>query len=404
MTQCSPRPVSTPNDTTHRRAWAEINLDALRHNLDIAVEIASSSSRPPAAPESSGILVPVIKANAYGHGAPEVAAVLARHPATAFLGVACAAEARQLADVGIPTRIYLLGPSAPGERSEIVARRWTPCLSSLEEAKHFSDLARDARLDKPLPVHIALDTGMGRGGFLPHDFTAAFDTLRTLPHLQLEGLGSHLPSADEDPGFTHDQIKAFSSLARWAQASGWSPAFTHVHNSAGLLGGYDLNPCNLFRPGLMLYGASPLSSEQHRLQPVLTLKTRVTLVRTLPENHGVSYGRTFITNKPTLVATLGIGYGDGYPRNLSNQQADALISGRRCPLLGRVTMDQIIVDVSHLPKPPAPGDEAVLIGSQGTETILASELAQKADTIPWEIFTRLTKRVTRLYDTASASP
>ena len=208
------------------------------------------------------------------------------------------------------------------------------------------------------------------------------------PHLKLESISSHFPSADEDADFTQQQLAHFHSIVQDLEDHGIKPDFVHVANSAGLLG-FPIGPREIVRAGLMLYGISPLPKFQAELRPVITWKTRVTLVRELPENWGVSYGRTFITHKPTLVATLAVGYADGYPRHLSNRGADVLIQGVRCPLLGRVTMDQLVVDVSHLPSPPQPGAEAVILGKQGGEEISALELAEKSGTIPWAIFTSM---------------
>ncbi|MEM7145971.1 MAG: alanine racemase, partial [Verrucomicrobiota bacterium] len=268
--------------------------------------------------------------------------------------------------------------------------------SSLTEAQHLNDLA--ASQPDPLPVHLKIDTGMGRIGFLPDQLQSSLNNLLNLPALHVAGLASHLPSADEDPDFTHDQITRFhDTVHSLKNTTPTLDTHLHIHNSAGLLGDYDTNTCTLARPGLMLYGVSPIPDQQHRLLPVLTLKSRVTLVRNLPAGHSISYGRTYITQNPTRAATIAVGYGDGYPRHLSGQNTDVLIAGQRCPLLGRVTMDQINVDVTHLPNPPSPGDEVVLIGTQEPETILAAEIAEKAGTIPWEILTRLTPRVTKLY-------
>ncbi|NNC88107.1 MAG: alanine racemase [Akkermansiaceae bacterium] len=357
------------------RAWAEIDLGALRHNLRVAREASGTPC------------MAVVKANAYGHGLVEVARTLEAE-GVAFLGVANAGEARVLAQAGAKTPIYLLGPSLPEEQEEIVARGWVPCLSSLEEARRFDDLARAERTT--LRVHLSVDTGMGRGGFLPNDAPTALDAIRTLPNLDVTGLGSHLPSADEDADFTRRQFELFDDLAGMLGAS---RPFQHIHlaNSAGLLG-FRSRTANLARPGLMLYGSSPLPAHQDRLQAVMTLKSRVSLIRELPPGHGVSYGRTFITERPTRVATIGIGYGDGYPRHLSGSGVEVLIRGARCPLLGRVTMDQIMADVTDLPDCKV-DDEVELFGAR----IPVAEIAGKAGTIPWEIFTRVTERVARVY-------
>ena len=329
----------------------------------------------------------VVKAGAYGHGLEEIARTLAAHE-IAFFGVANVGEARRIRSTGVETPIYLLGPTWAGEREEIVARGWTPCLSSVEEARHFDQLA--AAAGTRLKVHLAVDTGMGRGGFLRADLPQSMPVLEQLAHLEIEGIGSHLPSADEDPDFTRHQIDEFHEIIG---ALGGPQRFKwrHLLNSAGLLG-YDRGICNLARPGLMLYGISPLPSFQDRLATVMTLKSRITLLRTLPAGHSVSYGRQFVTSRPTRVATVGIGYGDGYPRHLSGVGAEVFIRGHRCPLLGRVTMDQVMVDASAVPS-SREGDEVEMFGPN----IPVAEIAHKAGTIPWEIFTGITPRVLRIH-------
>jgi alanine racemase len=362
-------PVSPP------RAWAEIDLRALKNNLEVARRA------------SGGELMVVVKAGAYGHGLEEVARALAGQN-IAFFGVANVGEARRIRNAGVEAPIYLLGPTWAAEREEIVAREWTACLSSMEEAQHFNRIAASA--GKRLKVHLAVDTGMGRGGFPMDRVPGLMAALDSFTHLEIEGIGSHLPSADEDPDFTHTQISTFHEIME--MLGGVSRfKWRHLHNSAGLLG-YDRGTCNLARPGLMLYGISPLPEFQSRLSNVMTLKSRITLLRTLPAGHGVSYGRQFVTTQPTRVATIGIGYGDGYPRHLSGQGADVWIRGNRCPVLGRVTMDQIMVDVSAIAD-TAEGDEVEVMGAN----IPADEIAQKAGTIAWEIFTGITPRVMRCH-------
>ena len=362
-------PVSPP------RAWAEIDLTVLASNLRVARDV------------SGGDLMAVVKAGAYGHGLEEISTALAAEE-IAFLGVANVGEARRIRKAGVQTPIYLLGATWAGEREEIVAREWTPCLSTIEEAAHFNSLAKAA--GKKLKVHLAVDSGMGRGGFLLAQLPDLMGDLGRLDHLDIEGIGSHLPSADEDEAFTRTQIACFQQVI---EALGGPERFKwrHLLNSAGLLG-YDRGLCNLSRPGLMLYGVSPLPGYQDRLSTVMTLKSRVTLIRTLPVGHGVSYGRQFVTTKPTRVATIGIGYGDGYPRHVSGQGAEVFINGRRCPILGRVTMDQIMADVTGAGEVNE-GDEVEMFGPN----IPVAEIAEKAGTIVWEIFTGITPRVTRCY-------
>jgi alanine racemase len=363
-------PVSPP------RAWAEIDLSALKHNLEAA-----------RAAFGGGSLMVVVKAAAYGHGLEEIAKVLSAGD-IAFFGVANVGEARRIRNAGVKTPVYLLGPTWAAEREEIVAREWTPCLSTMEEADHFNRLAEAA--GKRLKVHLAVDTGMGRGGFLLDRLPEVMHVLGNLENLEIEGVGSHLPSADEDEEFTRGQIARFEKILAHLggpQRFKWR----HLQNSAGLLA-YECGVCNLARPGLMLYGVSPLPEFQEKLANVMSLKSRVTLIRTLPAGHGVSYGRQFVTSRPTRVATIGIGYGDGYPRHVSGKGAEVFIRGRRFPILGRVTMDQIMVDVTEAGDVQE-GDEVELFGLH----IPVTEVAQKADTIPWEILTGITARVVRVH-------
>jgi alanine racemase len=363
-------PVSPP------RAWAEIDLGALKKNLEVAREAFGG-----------GELMAVVKAGAYGHGLEEIARTLAAGD-IAFLGVANVGEARRIRNAGVETRIYLLGATWSAEREEIVAREWTPCISSIDEAEHFDRLA--AAQGKRLKVHLAVDTGMGRGGFVADHLPEVLAQLNRLMNLEVEGIGSHLPAADEDEEFTLRQFQRFNSIIK---DLGGATTFRWMHlaNSAGLLG-FKQGICNLSRPGLMLYGVSPLAGFQEKLGTVMTLKSRVTLVRTLPAGHGVSYGRQFVTTHPTRVATVGIGYGDGYPRHVSGKGADVWIRGRRLPILGRITMDQIMVDATGADE-VSEGDEVEMFGPN----IPVAEIAAKADTIVWEIFTGITPRVTRCY-------
>lgn len=358
------------------RAWAEIDLNALRHNLSVVRSQAPDCQ-----------IMAVVKADAYGHGLEHLVRVLADEQ-IAFFGVANAGEARRIAATGVATPVYLLGATWADERAEIVARGWVPCLSSIDEARHFDALAGEAGVK--LKTHLAVDTGMGRGGFVANELPAVMAMLARLEHLRLDGVATHLSSADEDAAFTEMQLAGYAkALAAIGGAARFS--WRHVCNSAGLLA-YRVPDCNLVRPGLMLYGIAPFPERQHELVPVMTLKSRISLIRTLPAGHGVSYGKAYVTTRPTRVATIGIGYGDGYPRHVSGKGADVWIRGRRFPLLGRVTMDQMMVDVTGAPD-VIEGDEVELFGAN----LLVTELAQKADTIPWEIFTGIMPRVARHY-------
>lgn len=232
------------------------------------------------------------------------------------------------------------------------------------------------------------------------EFDASLKKLQAFERLAVEGLCSHFPVADEiDPDLTIGQIFRFQILSERFRNHFPEARHIHVANSAGLLRfANHLDFTTLARPGLALYGVAPGGFGQEHLQPALKLETTVSLIRELEPGQSISYGRTFFTTREptTKVAVLAAGYGDGYPRHLSNTGVEVLIGGRRCPLLGTVTMDQIMVDVSELASAEI-GEEAVLIGRQGAEEITASEIAEKAGTIPWEIFTRITQRVAREY-------
>jgi len=369
-------PADDPVPESPPRAWAEIRLDALRHNARLAAQSAGCP------------IMAVVKAGGYGHGLEAVAGALDPLEETAFFGVANVGEARRLTHAGIRKPIYILGATWEAERAEIVARDWVPCLSSLDEAADFDHKARAA--GKVLTTHLAVDTGMGRGGFPPADLPGLMDRLDAFRHLKIDGIGSHMPAADEDEEFTRSQIARFGEIL---DHLGGAARFRwrHLANSAGLAA-YELPSCNLARPGLLLYGCHPLPGHAPEVTPVMTLKSRVTLIRELPPGHGVSYGRTYVTTRPTRVATIGIGYGDGYPRAISGNGGRVWIAGASAPILGRVTMDQVMVDVTGQPGVAA-GDEVELFGPN----IPVAEIAERSGTIAWEVLTRITARVPRLY-------
>jgi alanine racemase len=236
---------------------------------------------------------------------------------------------------------------------------------------------------------------MGRVGILERDAVAAAREILALRGLAVTGLASHLPVADEDDAFTRGQLERFHGIVGQLRSLGVAQPVVHVENSAGIIA-YPAQAGDMVRAGLMIYGSAPIPEFQPKLRAVMTWKTRITLIRHMPAGHGISYGRTFITPGPMRIATLAVGYADGYQRHLTHRGAEVLIHSQRCPVLGRVTMDQILVDVTALPKVET-GDEAVLMGRQGDEEIFAAELAQKSGTIAWEIFTGVGRRVERVY-------
>lgn len=362
-----------------RRCWAEVDLEALRHNV--------AAARSQLAP---GVKVMgVVKANGYGHGVGPVAKTLVGH--VDMYGVANVGEAEELRGYLPGAPVFILGPALPEERARIVAERFVPSVSTIEEARDFAALAGE----DPLAVHLKIDTGMGRIGILEEHAVATAREILALRGLVVTGLASHLPVADEDDAFTRDELARFHHVVGKLREVGVEHPVVHVENSAGIIA-YPAEAGDMVRAGLMLYGSSPIPDFQPKLRAVMTWKTRITLLRDIPAGHGISYGRTFMTPKPMRIATLAVGYADGYQRHLSNRGAEVLIGGRRCPVLGRVTMDQILADVSALPR-VAVGDEVVLMGKQGDEEIFAAELAEKSGTIAWEIFTGIGRRVERVY-------
>lgn len=383
MSSLTSKPVPDDCHAT-LRSWAEVDLAAIRHNAEVLAKHAGPAVK----------LMAVVKANAYGHGAAKVTGALAGR--VAMFGVANLCEAREIAPHAKGTPIFLLGTALPAEREPVVREGFIPAVSSVGEAQAYARLAaRD-----PVCVHLAIDTGMGRLGIWEAEAVEAARRILALPGVRITGIASHLPSADDVVDFTRGQLARFHGLVQELRALGLRDALVHVENSAGLIH-FPRDAEGLARPGLALYGESPLPDFQPELRRALTWKTRIALVRDLGAGRSISYGRTFITPKPMRVATLPVGYADGYPRQLSGKAVAVLVQGRPCALLGRVTMDQIIVDVTGLDV--APGEEVALLGSQGTELISATDLASLAGTIAWDIFTGIGPRVTRLHRDGDSS-
>jgi len=279
-----------------------------------------------------------------------------------------------------------------------------PTVSSLAEVGAFSAAA--VRLRKTVPVHVKVDTGMGRLGVSLDDAHVLLRTVSKLPGLALEGIYTHYASAEDDAAFSKEQARRFQQLLGELKGNGVPVPLIHANNSAALLHEPE-TMFNLVRPGLLVYGILPQgkrsdsSNLQKHFQPALSWKCRVSLVKDVGRGASLSYGRSFIAPQLMRVATLTAGYGDGYLRAASNR-AEVLVQGRRCRVLGRVTMDQMLVDVSQV-KDVSPGEEAVLIGRQGKETISATELAGWCGTIPWEVLTAITYRVPRIYQGGQAA-
>lgn len=363
--------------STTYRCWAEIETEALHHNARALRSFLPSGAQ----------LIGVVKADAYGHGLSEVARLVDND--LDLFGVANVAEGLEIRQGGVRSPVLLLGPVLPSEMGAVVREQFIPTISTSEEASAFAKIVPG---NCSLPIHFVIDTGMGRIGLWGDEARATLKLIRQFARLSIVAVSSHLPVADEDFLYTSEQFRRFKREAGELFPEGIPVT---ILNSAGVLRfGQEVRSGDLVRVGLALYGISPLAEFQHCFLPALTWKTRVALVRTLGPGRSVSYGRTFITPRKMTIATLAVGYGDGYQRHL--RDADVLVRGIRCRVVGRVTMDQIMVDVSALDR-VEPGEEAVLIGKQENEQILASELAERAGTIAWDIFTGITKRVIRVY-------
>jgi alanine racemase len=391
---------------SYYRCWVEIDLDALRHNV--------AAIRRRIGPNTG--LIAVVKADAYGHGLAQVSGALMQCGVESF-AVANLSEALLLRHVGGGGwPILLFGSALPFEVPKIVEQNIMPTISTLEEAQLFEREA--AAQGKLLRVQVEVDTGMGRVGFWHEDAADQVHKIATLPHLHIDALYTHFPSADENLDETRRELELFAAVARKVKSFDSHRPLLHAANSAALLNVPEA-ALDMVRPGLLLYGIAPnaahastLSQRQagNEFLPVLSFKARVAFVKTIAAGRTISYGQTFTAKRPMNIATLAAGYGDGFARNLSNN-AQVLIAAKRCPVLGRVTMDQIMVDVTELPH-VACGDEAVFIGRQPfpdaageTAEITVSETARWAGTIAWEVLCGITKtaRVPRVYRGASAA-
>jgi alanine racemase len=329
----------------------------------------------------------VVKANAYGHGLVPMAREL-EAVGTDWLGVANVAEGAAIREAGVRLPILLLSATLPEEMEEAIRKKLTLVLSSSTEAKRLDGIAR--ALGRKAEVHFKIDTGMGRIGCWYPQARAELVRIRRLPGLVVKGICTHFASADDDAGLTKKQWEAISPL--FAENS---DLLRHAANSPAVTRRYGFH-ADMVRLGLALYGIAPNPNDQGLgLRPVLTWKSRVTLLHEMARGRTVSYGATYRVPSPQRQAVVAMGYGDGYFRLHSNE-SHMLVRGKRCPIRGRVTMDQTIIDVSRVSGCRI-GDEVVALGSQGGEEIRARELAMQARTIPWEILTNIGSRVPRIY-------
>lgn len=367
------------------RTWVEINLDALECNFDAVRK---------ALPENIKILA-VVKANAYGHGAVGIAKFL--QDKADYLAVAATDEALELRKNGINCPILVLGHIPYGDYDNIVKFNITTTISDFYEAKLLSKAAEKAGVTAPL--HIAVDTGMNRIGFACNNASIEeIKKIKELPNITIEGVFSHLAAADMlDKTYTKMQAEKFDGFVKKLSETGVEAPVKHLYNSAGIA---DLEKkYDMVRQGIILYGLKPSDEVEfnniNAPKPVMSMKTRVVQVKTLPAGESISYGCTYTTEKETIVATLCAGYADGVTRVLSNN-GEVLIRGKRARILGRVCMDQFMADVTDIPDVQT-GDTATIFGTDGDETISVDEIAKKAKTINYEIICNINSRVTRVY-------
>jgi alanine racemase len=378
----------TPNSRLPLRCWAEIDLAALERNLRLIRASLPAHIR----------YVAVVKADAYGHGLHQTAARL-MHSGADLFAVATLSEAAEVRELGPGWPILLLSPLLPEEDRYLADYDLAATVSTAEEVDRFAAVGRSS--GKPISVHLKIDTGMGRLGVWHEQAPELFRAITHSPHLRLAGVFTHFASPDDDSAFTEEQRRRFLAALGRCEGIQLGNLFVHADNSSGLETMPGASPFNAVRVGLLQFGILPHPNSllsQVRTEPVFSFRTRVGIVKTLPAGTTISYGRTHKLSRESTIAVLCAGYGDGIPRAASNR-AQVLIRGQRCPVIGRVTMDQTIVDVTNVPG-VACGDEAVIVGRQNGAEISITEFSRAADTIPWETLCSVTKRVPRLYRTA----
>jgi alanine racemase len=371
-----------------RPTRAEINLGHLRHNLK-TVRRAAGHAR----------VFGVLKADAYGHGAPAVARTLERAGIDGFC-VALVEEAVELREAGIRTPLLVMGGAFYGQAwAEVVEREITPVIFDVSHAEH---LAREVRLrdrSEPVGVHFKVDTGMGRLGCDIRELPGVLDRIRMIPEVRIEGLMTHFAGADDQSiESVGAQLELFQRATELARAHGVVPAVRHAANSAALFRASDAR-FDWVRPGISLFGIAPQYGVRVDLHPVMKIRTEIVAMRRISAGDAIGYGFTFRAARESRIATIPMGYADGLPRQLSNT-GEVLVRGRRAKIVGTVSMDLTMIDVTDH-RDVETGEEVVVLGpqqgSEGTDTITAEEIARHTGTIPWDVLTSVSRRVPRFY-------
>lgn len=366
--------------STMRPTWAEIDAAAFKRNLATVASRLPGGSR----------LIAVMKANAYGHGAAELAKECTPDR-VAMIAVVMLEEAMELRRAGITTPLLILGPMTEAQVRIAAENRIDIGVPGPEELEAVARVARD----RDVVIHLKIDSGMGRMGSTEGELPRIVELTRSAPRMKVAALYTHYAnSGDPDDPFTGEQNARFDSLAATLAEAGLAPPLRHRANSAAMVRGL-VRPGEYARVGLSLYGAEPLDAGESRLEPVMRWRTEILRLKDLPKGHAVGYGMTFRAGRPTRLATLPVGYADGYSRLLSNKGA-VLVRGRRAPVAGRVSMDLVTVDVTDLPG-AACGDEVILMGRQGDEEVSVEEIAGKIGTISYEVLCGVSARVPRVY-------
>lgn len=381
----TPPPNSSPEETAPLQA--RIRLDAMRQNLRALRKRLPKDTR----------ICAVVKTDGYGHGMAYAARVAVEEKCR-FLAVLSVKEAAQLRALGFTADILIIGPIEPWQAAEAVRPGVAVFVGSLEVAEALDAAARaqGARAR----VHLKIDTGMGRFGFLeqPMEWNETIERLLALPNLEIEGAATHFSMADEpDSDFTPNQARRFRRALRQLEAKGIRPPWIHAANSAAILHFPD-TAFSLVRPGIAIYGAypGPPPEKPIELEPVMTLTTRIVDIRPVPAGTPVSYGRAFITRRPSRLALLPLGYESGYPRHASGN-AEVIVRGKRAPLVGRITMSLTVADVTDVPD-AAVGDTALVFGRLGDDLLRVEEVARAAETIPYEILCNVGRNVPRVFE------
>jgi len=372
------------------RVWAEIDLCKLKHNLQEIRRFLNPGTK----------ILSVLKADAYGHGAVVIAKYLKKQ--IDYIGVGDSQEALELRQAGIEIPILILGTIVEGEMSQVVKSDITVAVHTLEQVVMLNEEAR--KQNKKVKIHLFVDTGMTRLGVSHTQFAAVLKTVKNCNHLIFEGIASHFSSASEkNPVFSYSQMDRFMWVLNHTARENLKPELVHLANSAGSLN-YPASQISMVRPGLSLFGINPgyQSADHPQLEPILSLYSQIAFIRkSVGEGTPISYDRNYYTSCPTDIATIPVGYNDGYRRLFANQAlhgktAEVIIQGIPAPVAGKITMDYTMIDVGHIPEVHV-GDKVTLIGKHGDYEITVENLAEKALTIPYDIFCGLSRRVVRLY-------